>query len=188
MIQKIRNLVEDACNQDTNMFGCTFWSHHIVPVVKYAKILAKKLGADVQVVEIAALLHDYAGIYNKDLHKEHHIYGACMAEEILKKFDYPQEKIDLVKKCIFSHRGSVLMQKETPEEECVASADAIAHIDQAFSIFLSRCKLKGISMDESIDWLKAKIDRSWAKLCPEARDVIGERYFSLKKLLEMFSK
>jgi uncharacterized protein len=188
MIQAIGNIVERACNQDANVFGYTFWSHHIIPVVKYANMLAKKLGADEEVVEIAALLHDYAGICDVELHKDHHVHGARMAEELLKTYDYPQEKIEMVKKCILCHRGSVVKKKDTPEQECVASADAMAHIDQAFSIFLFRCKFRGLNIDESITWLNAKIERSWAKLCPEAKDMISERYVSLKSLLEMFSK
>lgn len=188
MIKNIEHVVEHACKQKTNGFGYTIWSHHTIHVVTYAKMLAKQLGADKEVVEIAALLHDYAGICDRKLHKEHHIHGARMAEELLQTHNYPQEKIEMVKKCIISHRGSVLLKKETPEEECVASADAMAHIDQAFSILLSQCKIKGLSMDEGISWLKAKIERTWKKLCPEAKDIMAEKYFSLKNLLEYFSR
>ncbi len=84
IISKISNLVETACKAKTNIFGYGIWSHHIVLVVKFSKILAEKLNADLQVVEIAALLHDYASIKNKDYYKDHHIHGAKEAETILK--------------------------------------------------------------------------------------------------------
>ena len=43
-------------------------------------MLAKNFDADVEVVELAALLHDYAGIKNSIYSEEHHIYGAKFAE------------------------------------------------------------------------------------------------------------
>ena len=187
VITEVARIVEDACRQETNPFGYTAWSHHTVCVVKHAKMLAKMLHADVEVVEIAALLHDYASIYGKEYYKEHHIHGACMAEEILQRLGYPQKKIEIVKKCIISHRGSVLIKKDSPEQCCVSSADAMAHIEHAFSIFLSQCKRKGVAVDDCIAWLKAKIERSWIKLCPQAKDIMQDKYTSLKELLELFS-
>jgi len=52
--------------------------------VKWAKTLARKLNADEEIVEIAALLHDYASIVNINNYSDHHIRGAELAEEILK--------------------------------------------------------------------------------------------------------
>ena len=49
------------------------------------KKLAEQFGADSKIVEIAALLHDYAGIKDHSLHKDHHIHGAIEAEKILKE-------------------------------------------------------------------------------------------------------
>jgi hypothetical protein len=37
-------------------------------------------------------------------------------------------------------------------------------IQEMYDIVLSRCKLKGISIDDSIAWLRAKIERSWVKI------------------------
>lgn len=76
MIGEIERIVEDACKSDSNAFGYGIWSHHIVYVVKYAKQLAEKLSADSEIVEIAALLHDYAGIKDSTMAEEHHIHGA----------------------------------------------------------------------------------------------------------------
>ena len=94
MIKKIERIVEDACKSDSNAFGYGIWSHHIVYVVKCAKQLAEKLSADSEIVEIAALLHDYAGIKDCTLAEEHHIYGAVEAERILIEFNYPKDRIE----------------------------------------------------------------------------------------------
>ena len=82
MIAEIGGIVEAACRSSANKFGYGIWSHHIVSVVKYAKQLALLLGADEEVVELAALLHDYAGIKDSALAEEHHIHGAAEAERI----------------------------------------------------------------------------------------------------------
>ena len=74
IIDKIRNISEEACKQETNIYGYGIWNHHIIDVVKYSKLMAEKLGADEEIVELAALLHDYASIKNSDHIKEHHKY------------------------------------------------------------------------------------------------------------------
>lgn len=183
MIDEICSLVEDACKRDTNIFGYGIWSHHIVYVAQYAKQLADRLGADREVVEIAAYLHDYAGIKDSALAEEHHIHGANEAERILEGYDYPQEKIEKVKHCIISHRGSVVTKRLTPEAECIASADAMAHVSQVASLLHLAYVKHGMSIDEGKGWVLNKINRSWDKLCPQAKEMIKEEYNCVKKLL-----
>ncbi len=183
IIRNVSNLVQDQCKKESNIFGYEIWTHHIIVVVKYAKLLAKKLEADIEIVEISALLHDYASIKDKSMYDEHHIYGAIEAEQILNKLDYPKEKINMIKECIISHRGSLNIKRVTKEEICIASADAMAHIDQIPSLLhLAYCKRK-MSVDEGAIWVSDKIERSWNKLCLEAKEIIREKYVSGKSTL-----
>lgn len=183
IIQAIADLVEDACKSDSNIFGYGIWSHHIIYVVKYAKLLAEKLSADMEVVEIAALLHDYAGIKDSSMAEEHHIHGAIEAERILSQFGYPGEKIEKVKECILSHRGSVPLERITPEAECIASADAMSHIFQVPSLLYFAYVRQSMSIDEGKRWVLNKIDRSMKKLCPEARKIVNEYYSNVITVL-----
>ena len=82
MVKKFKRIVKEACKQKSNYFGYRAWTDHITTVIKYATILAKKLNADEEIVEIAAIFHDYASIVNKDLYPDHHIHGAKLAEKI----------------------------------------------------------------------------------------------------------
>ena len=184
VISSVENLVEQACKAKSNVCGYGAWSHHIVYVVKYAKILAERLNADSEIVEIAALLHDYAAVKDKKYRDEHHIHGAKFAEEILKELNYPQDKIEKVKHSILSHRASVLIEKKTPEDICVASADAMSHIDQVVSILYVRYVKFGETIEEGKLWTIKKLDRTWNKLCPEGREIIKEKYLCAKKFLE----
>jgi HD superfamily phosphodiesterase len=184
VINSIEKLVEDACLRKTNVFGPGIWSHHIVFVVKYSKMLAEMLGADQEIVEIAALLHDYAGIKDSSCSAEHHIHGANEAEIILKAFNYPYDKIEKVKQCILSHRGSFIVQKNSPEEICVASADAMAHIDQVASLMYAAFKERGLSIEDGKTWVREKLKRSWNKLCPEAQNIVKHKYECALEILK----
>jgi uncharacterized protein len=184
LIKSISNIVEEAYKKETNVFGYGGWTNHVTSVVKYAKLMAETLGADSEIVEIAALLHDYAGVKDSAMYKEHHIHGAVEAERILKEFNYPEEKIKVIKECIVQHRGSVPLERTTKESECLASADAMAHIDQVPSLLhLAYCNKK-MGISEGADWVCKKLERSWNKLCPEAKEIIKAKYESAKVVLK----
>jgi len=184
IIKEIAKIVEDACKKKTNRFGYGDWKYHILPVVKYSKLMAKRIGADEEIVEIAALLHDYAGIKDYRLFKKHHIHGARLAEELLKKFKYPPEKIEQVKHCIISHSGEEKRQakRETKEAICVANADAMAHFSAIHSLFYLAFMKYKMNIDEATDFLMAKLERSWNKLSPEGKEIIRDKYEASKKL------
>lgn len=184
LINTISKTVEEQCKSEDNIFGYEGWTCHIVSVVKYAKVLAKRLGANEELVEIAALLHDYASVKDKDMYEEHHIYGAIEAEKILQGLDYPQERIEIIKDCIICHRGSVKKEQKTKEAICVASADAMAHIDQVPSLLHLAYHNRKMDVKEGAEWVSRKIERSWNKLCPEAKDIMEKKYESAKVVLE----
>jgi uncharacterized protein len=183
MIHDIEKMVEQACKQKTNIFGYTIWTHHIVPVVQNAIQLAKILGADQEIVEIAALLHDFASVKDKNLYKDHHLNSAIEAEKILQSLDYPAEKIAAVKHCIETHRGSVAEQRRSIEAECVASADAMAHIQNVPALLYSAYMQRGMDIDAGINWLRKKLQRSWGKMIPEAQKILKDKYKAAMKIL-----
>ncbi len=180
----VSKIVEEQCKIKDNIFGYSAWTCHIISVVKYAKILAEKMDADGEIVELAALLHDYASVKDKNMYEEHHIYGAIEAERILKELDYPQEKTMIIKDCILCHRGSVRKEQKTKEAVCVASADAMAHIDQVPSLLHLVYHNRKMDVKEGAEWVSRKIERSWNKLCPEAKEIMKEKYDSAKMVLK----
>lgn len=80
---------------------------HVQTVVKLAVRLAELTGADVEVVEAAAWLHDVAKYNAKQKHPQK---GAEQARKLLPKTDFPPEKIERVAKAIEVHMG--LWRKE----------------------------------------------------------------------------
>lgn len=180
----IRSIVEEACKKETNKYGYGIWSHHILLVVKYGKLLAKKLEADPEIVEIAALLHDYGGIKDESFTAEHHLHSAQEADKILRSLGYPEDKITAINQCIVSHRGSINLEKQTAEAACLASADAIAHIDQIPSLFYLVFVQHRMEIDEGTAWVRAKLERSWNKLCPEGKEMIQDKYEAAKRIVQ----
>lgn len=81
MIEKVKQIVLEELNQDRYK---TIDYNHVTTVVKYAKLLAKRLNADVEIVEISAWLHDLMVFRGDDV--AHEITGSNEAEKILKKF------------------------------------------------------------------------------------------------------
>lgn len=74
---------------------------HVKAVVKTAVRLAEMTGADVEVVEAAAWLHDIAKMEGG----KHPRIGARMARQILPRTDFPAEKIERVARAIEDHQG-----------------------------------------------------------------------------------
>ena len=180
---RIEQIVEQACAADTNIFGYGIWTHHILKVVENTKRLASHFDADPEIVELAALLHDYASIKDKALYEDHHIHGPIEAEKLLKRFDCPKEKRDAVKHAIATHRASVTVEHRSAEGECLANADAMAHIEQVPSLLYLAYIHHGMEIDEGKMWVKAKLQRSWQKIREDVQDLVRDQYEAALKIL-----
>lgn len=74
---------------------------HVVAVHTLAMKLADLTGADKEIVEAAAWLHDVA----KDAGEDHPQEGAAFARDFLAESDFPPEKIEAVAHVIEAHMG-----------------------------------------------------------------------------------
>ncbi len=176
MIEAIERLVEAACAGENNIFGYGIWTHHITLVARNGKRLAPLFDADPEIVEIAALLHDYASVKDETLYAEHHVHGPIEAEKILTRLGYPPERIEAVKHAIAAHRASVRVARRSPEAVCLANADAMTHIEQVPSLLHLVFVQHGMGTDEGAAWVKAKLQRSWNKLNPEVQTLVQHKY------------
>lgn len=74
---------------------------HVTAVVEIALKLAGRAGADREIVEAAAWLHDIA----KGEKENHPAAGAAFARQFLPQTDFPPEKIEAVAQAIGDHMG-----------------------------------------------------------------------------------
>ena len=184
LINNLYKISEDACKAKSNIYGYGIWSHHIQPMVPIAQRLAKEFGADEEIVTIATLLHDLAGIQNSKDRDRHHIIGAQKAEEILLTYNYPTNKIESVKFCIINHRSSINKRKNTIEEVCVADADAIVHMTEISSLFYAAYIEMKMNIEDGKTWIRKKIQRDWEKMSEQSRSLYKLRFNAILEVLK----
>ncbi len=153
--------------------------------------IAKKLSplhqADLEIVLLGVLLHDYAAILDERFVEQHHIYGADEARKMLSGKAYSNERILVVEDAIRAHRGSVPTDKTTREARCLADCDAVSHIQQFPSLFYVIYAKRMRTIDDGIEWVKNKLERDWSKLSPVGHDYIREVYDGLMNALSAAS-
>lgn len=184
IIGKIEKLVLSACKKKTNYYGMDACKYHLIPVVKNAKILAKKLKADEEIIEIAAWFHDYSCIVNKKFYPEHHFHSSRLAENFLIKEKYPKNRIEHIKSCIFTHRASKKIKKESLEAKILASADAMAHLEYINDLFHLAFTTHKLGTEKGTKFVYKKINQSWKKMMPEAKKMMRKRYEAIRTILD----
>lgn len=96
---------------------------HALRVRRWAKTLALEEGADVEIVELAALLHDIgrAGA----VEKSHAESGASLAASILAKLGYSEEISQAVREAVISHSRESGYEPKSLEAKILYDADKL---------------------------------------------------------------
>jgi uncharacterized protein len=97
---------------------------HILRVLKYAEMLARKEGADMEVVRYAALFHDYVREAKHEVEGDHATLSAKAAAKILPKY-VAKEKIPRILRAIRSHSRSSGVKPKTIEDKIIWDADKL---------------------------------------------------------------
>ncbi len=181
IVEAVRKFVEEECKKPTSKYGYEIYTAHFVPMARYSLILAEKLNADKEIIELAAWLHDIGSIFYG--RENHHITGAEIAEKKLFELGYSKEKITKVKKCILNHRGSVNSKRESAEEQIIADADGLTMFDRIEGIFMAAFVCEKLSQSEARTSVKQKLINSYNKLSEEAKEIIRPKYEAAMLLL-----
>jgi uncharacterized protein len=106
---------------------------HTLAAVKIARWLAPLTGADLDVVECAAWLHDCRKVLNDPRVKDHHAQEASDAvPAILEGTDFPPGKIPAVRHAIEHHVGLKLTRRLEPvETACLWDSDKLSKLGAA---------------------------------------------------------
>jgi uncharacterized protein len=183
IIKEVRKFVEEETLKPTSKYGYEPFLYHFTPTVKYATKLADKLGADKEVVVIAAWLHDIGSVMKG--RKDHHLTGVKIAEKKLKELGYPKEKIELVKKCILNHRGSQKNNPTTIEERIIADADTLSNFDNLSGIFKAAFIYENLDQKEAQKAVKKKLENKWKQLYFEdSKEIIRPKYEAIRTVLK----
>ncbi|MEN7982601.1 MAG: HD domain-containing protein, partial [Nanoarchaeota archaeon] len=182
IVEEIRKFVEEECRKPNANYAEAY-ENHFVTMHSTAKKLAENLEADIELVEIAAWLHDIGSIiYGR---KNHHITGAKIAEDKLRELNYPEEKIEKVKSCILNHRGSQEKNNERNfiESRIIAEADVLDAFNNISKQFLITLVYEKKSLIEAKNSVKQKLINKWNQLSPEGKELIKSKYEAAMLLL-----
>lgn len=158
-----------------------FWNEHIKYVYIESQKLAEKYGADLEIVKLGALLHDIALICKVGDRKDHHINGKLLADEILKKYNYPEDKANRVLSTVYNHRSS--KNATNIEDVCVADSDIIAHFDNIPMLFNSAYNRNHINLNEVRDWMRKCFEDDYNDLSDRTKKEFENRYKSICEIV-----
>lgn len=163
---------------------------HIQAVAGLALHLAPAVGADVEIAEASAWLHD---ICKTQL--DHAKVGAQEAASLLQKTDFPQGKIPAVVHAIERHAGLRRQQEvplEPPETALLWDADKLSKLGvQALMYNMAAPYANGASLPERrremVDFCRDELAQTVACMNTEpARRLAQRRYQAMLKVLAMW--
>jgi HD superfamily phosphodiesterase len=159
-----------------------FYEGHVA--AKYSEEIAHKVGANVEIAVLAALLHDIArtqGIMDEPELMNKSLEGT---QQLLAAHGYSAGEIAQVKRAIVNH-GCHDALPQTEEGKVMASSDALAHLMTDFYLTLARNREwfnDHGTLEEYQNWVLKKIERDYRRkiFYPEYRKLASKRYEALK--------
>lgn len=176
----VREYVRGECGYSA--FGKGFYENHLLVVAQFGLRLARETGADLEIVELAAYLHDFSVVLDMKTLPDHKKKGVEIAENLLRHFNYPADKLEKVKLCILNHSSPASGESASLEEVCLANADIMSRIakpDYWLNFYYSVLKV-GDGKSRYLD----RINLEWPLLIESARDIIKEQYIQASKRIE----
>lgn len=152
------------------------YREHIQYVHKYVVALAKDKNVDREVLELAAFLHDISMTDINSDRSRHNEFGAEIAEQLLRENNYPEDKTQLVKKCILNHSKRRQEYRSTEEEQILVDADGLSHFDVAKSLYSLPSKVMGLSEEDSVRFVQNKLTGDYEELSDDLKHLVKEKY------------
>jgi putative nucleotidyltransferase with HDIG domain len=163
------------------------YENHVFVVASTGKDLAKRYGANEELVMAAAMLHDIADAVMRREDDEHEEESFKIARSLLQETGFSEKEIGIVvDDAIRFHSCHGNNAPNTLEGRVMATADGFVHLTTDFYDFALRT-LSGIeSADEIKNWALPKIDRDFRKkiMFDEVREEAASSYERVKGLFD----
>jgi len=98
---------------------------HVLRVMRSAEEIGEELGADLELLRAAALLHDAAGADPRENRAQHERASADFAREVLANEGWPPDRIEAVVECVLSHRYRGKQRPDSLEAQILFDADKL---------------------------------------------------------------
>ena len=161
------------------------YKEHIQHVYKYVIILSENKNVDREVLELSALLHDIA-MTDKNLDRaKHNEDGSVIAEQLLRQEEYPEDKIQFVKKCILNHSSKRSAFRTSEEEQILVNADGLSHFDAISNLYSLAHNVMEFNDEDSIKFVQDKLTSDYNEISPEIRYLIDDKYSKIMSATNM---
>jgi len=145
---------------------------HTLRVRQLCLLIGKKEGADLEVLEAAALLHDIGRPEEEVTGESHAKVGANMAVAFLATTSFPKEKLPLVASAIRTHRFSEDKRPELLEGEILSDADKL---DAMGALGLARTIAESLMQKRGLYGTIEHMDQKLLKLLNRILTKTGKR-------------
>lgn len=152
------------------------YREHVQYVYKYVVMLSEGKNVDREVLELAALLHDISMTDWTLDRSRHNEFGAEIAEQLLRENDYPEDKTQLVKKCILNHSKRRQEYRTTEEEQILVDADGLSHFDVIGKMYSLPSMVMGLNEAESVRFVQKKLTGDYEELSDDLKCLVKEKY------------
>ena len=152
------------------------YREHIQYVYKYVCLLSKDKDVDHEVLELSALLHDIAMTDIALDRSKHNEYGSEIAETLLRENNYPEDKIQFVKKCILNHSSKRAEYRTTEEEKILVDADGLSHFDSINNLYSLARNVMELNDEDTIKFIQDKLTRDYNEISDELKYLIQDKY------------
>ena len=181
IVEKIRQEIIDRSARFEELTKGTkdeynIYREHIQYVYKYVVMLSKDKNVDGEVLELAALLHDISMTDMSLDRSRHNEYGAGIAEQLLRESNYPEDKTQLVKRCILNHSKRRQQYRSTEEEQILVDADGLSHFDVVKTLYSLPSKVMGLSEEDSVRFVQDKLTGDYNELSDDLKYLVKEKY------------
>lgn len=152
------------------------YREHIQYVHKYVVLLSENKNVDREVLELSALLHDIA-MTDRGLDRaKHNEYGSVIAEQLLRENNYPEDKVQLVKKCILNHSSKRAEFRTTEEERILVDADGLSHFDSINNLYSLAHNVMELNDEDTLNFIKDKLTKDYNEISDNLKYLIQEKY------------
>lgn len=184
LFQKVETLYAEK-QEGRSPWSDWMYPNHVLVVNDNARVVAERVGANVELSQVAALLHDIAYIKMRTSDSGYEAECLKLARQIMTECSYSEDEIALVVEDAIQYHSCHDDQRPKSKEGLVlATADSLAHLQTDFYVFATWDLGKRETLDEVKSWVLAKIERdlnnkiSFDKIREEARP----DYEMIKKL------
>ena len=168
------NLFEEQTKGTKDEYN--IYREHIQYVYKYVLLLSKNKNVDKEILELSALLHDISMTDINLDRSRHNEYGSLIAEQLLRDNNYPEDKIQFVKKCILNHSSKRAEYRTTQEEKILVDADGLSHFDSINNLYNLAHNVMELNDDDTLKFIQDKLTRDYNEISDELKYLIDDKY------------